>query len=238
MTKNYVFVSLVFILCFPFTESYAQPKIKLSFSTIENSVNAQVSSAVMTEAYKRIGVQIEIIPLPAKRTLIESNKGRFDGELFRLDGINIKWPNLIRVNVPINYMEGVVITTGLTFEVDGWKSLQLYEIGIRRGIRFSDDGTIGMKRQIVNSNKILFSMLKYDRLDLIVVTRSNGLKEMKILNDPNFKMLEPTIETYPLFHYLHTKNKAMVPKIEAVLLRMQNEGALEKIRHQVLNEFM
>jgi len=229
---------LVFLLFLPLNASYAQTETKLVFSTIENSINAEVSSIVMAEAYKRIRIEIEIIPLPAKRTLIESNSGRFDGELFRLKGINKKWPNLIPVTIPINYMEGVVITKGVSFEVDGWKSLQAYDIGIRRGIRFSDDGTFGMKRQIVNSNKILFNMLEHGRLDIIVVTRSNGLKEMKLSSYSNFKMLEPAIEVYPLFHYLHAKNKELIPKIEAALLSMQKDGFLTKIRNQVLNDLM
>jgi len=228
--------TLIVLLCLSLKVSYTQAQTKLVFSTIENSVNAKVSSIVMVQAYKRIGVEINIIPLPAKRSLIEANAGKFDGELFRLKGMNKNLPNLIPLSIPINYLEGVVITKNFNFEIDGWKSLRPFEIGIRRGIRFSENGTFGMNRQIVNSNKILFNMLEHGRLDVIVVTRSNGLNGMKALNYSHLNILEPSIEVYPLFHYLHVKNEAMIPKIESVLRRMQHEGLLQKIRRQVLEE--
>ena len=75
----------VIVFNLAFNTAYAQSKTKLVFSTIEGSVNAEVSSQVMIEAYKRIGVEIEILALPGKRTLIVSNSGELDGELFRLD---------------------------------------------------------------------------------------------------------------------------------------------------------
>ena len=228
----------VIVFSLAFNTSFAQAKTKLIFSTIEGSLNAEVSSQVMTEAYKRIGVEIEILPFPAKRTLIVSNSGELDGELFRLGGITKKWPNLISVPVPINYMEGVVITKGKTFKVEGWKSLQPYRIGIRRGIRFTDNGTKGMDRQIVDSNNNLFRILEHDRVELIVVTRSNGLQVMKSPDFSSFKILEPAVEVYPLFHYLHIKNKELIPKVEAVLKSMQQEGRLNIIRNKVLSDFM
>jgi len=228
----------VILFSLAFNTSYAQTKTMLVFSTIEGSVNAEVSSRVMIEAYKRIGVEIEILPLPAKRTLFVSNSGELDGELFRLEGVNKKWPNLIPVPIPINFMEGVVITKGPTFKVDDWESLRPYKIGIRRGIRFTDDGTLDMSRLFADSNDQLFKMLKHDRVDLIVVTRSNGLQALKFLDFPDFKILEPPVEIYPLFHYLHIKHKEMIPKVEVVLQGMQQEGLFLKIRNQVLDDVM
>ena len=219
-----------------FCISYAQAKNKLVFSTIEGSVNAEVSSLIMVEAYKRIGFEIEIMPLPGKRTLAISNSGQVDGELFRLEGINKKWSNLIPVSVPINFMEGVVITKGKSFNVEGWESLKPYRIGIRRGIRFTESGTKGMSREIADSNASLFKMLDYERVEAIVVTRSNGLKMMKAPDFSGFKMLEPSVEIYPLFHYLHVKHKEMIPRVQAVLQGMQKEGLFQKIRNQVLHD--
>ena len=228
----------VIVFSLAFNTSYAQTKTKLVFSTIEGSVNAEVSSQVMIEAYKRIGVEIEILAFPGKRTLLVSNSGELDGELFRLDGITKKWSNLIPVPIPINYMEGVVITKGKSFKVEGWESLRPYRIGIRRGIRFTDNGTKGMDRQIVDSNDNLFKLLKHDRVDIIVVTRSNGLQAMKSQEFPNFRILEPPVEVYPLFHYLHIKHKELIPKLEAVLQGMLQESLFQKFRKQVLSDLM
>jgi len=230
-------ITLLVILCGQvFCISYAQAKNKLIFSTIEGSVNAEVSTLIMIEVYKRIGFEIEIMPLPGKRALAISNSGKVDGELFRLEGINKKWSNLIPVSVPINFMEGVVITKGKSFNVEGWESLKPYRIGIRRGIRFTESGTKGMSREIADSNASLFKMLEYERVEAIVVTRSNGLKMMKAPDFSGFKMLEPSVEIYPLFHYLHVKHKRLIPRVQSVLQGMQKEGLFQKIRNQVLHD--
>jgi len=42
--------------------------------------------------------------------------------------------------------------------------------------------------------------------------------------------LEPPILQHGLYHYLHVKHEALVPKINGVLTKMQGSGRIKEIR--------
>lgn len=59
------------------------------------------------------------------------------------------------------------------------------------------------------------------------------LKEMKITD---VTVLNPPLAAFPVFHYLHKKHEALVPKLHAVLLQMQKDKTIESIRKSVMTE--
>lgn len=76
----------------------------LTFSAIKNSINTEISARVMTEAYSRIGIDIE--QCPGKRALMLAELGRVDGELFRTAGMGKEYPNLL--SLPQAIKEGLI----------------------------------------------------------------------------------------------------------------------------------
>ncbi|MGI2106536.1 substrate-binding periplasmic protein [Shewanella frigidimarina] len=231
-----VILIMVFLNLSP-TKLYAIELV--TFSAIENSVNTLICERVLKEAYRRINIDIVINQYPASRSLYLSEKGSTDGELFRIGGQNKKYPNLLQISVPINKLEAVAFTKNAQFTVNGWESLKPYKVGIQRGIRFAEKGTRSIKglyTHVVNSNEQLFSLLEKDRVDVIVIAYLNGLETMQKLKIPGIKLLKPAIETYPLYHYLHKKNEHLQPEITASLQSMKEEGLIQKIRDQVINE--
>ncbi|WP_339772520.1 hypothetical protein [uncultured Paraglaciecola sp.] len=83
----------------------ANSKEKLVFSTGSAAPIQKISAQVLREAYYNIGFHIRVEPLPIARSLILSNKGYFDGELSRVEGIDKEFRNLLRVPVAINFIE-------------------------------------------------------------------------------------------------------------------------------------
>ncbi|MDM8550323.1 transporter substrate-binding domain-containing protein [Desulfobacterales bacterium HSG2] len=224
------------ILCVILTAISLQAAEKLNFSSIEGSVNTLISEKVVTEAYRRIGIEVVVRQYPGLRSLKYSNEGETDGELFRIAGINNKFPNLLMVSVPVNRLEGMVFTKQTKFPVSGWDSLKPYKIGIQRGIKFSHKGTEGMNRSIRDSNEVLFRILNAGRIDIVVMARVNGLKMLRKLKIPGIRALDPPIESYPLYHYLHKKNRHLKPEITATLQEMEKEGLIQKTREQFIAE--
>ena len=53
--------------------------------------------AVAGEAFRRVGVKLRLVKLPAERGLINANAGTEDGDLTRIAGLEAHYPNLIRV---------------------------------------------------------------------------------------------------------------------------------------------
>ncbi|KLN58915.1 hypothetical protein WH96_20395 [Kiloniella spongiae] len=228
--------SLVAILFFlwPFSSSAQEP---LVFTGIEKSSYATISKRVMVEAYKRLDINVKFSDLPAARSLAVANSGRVDGELYRIKNIHLKYKNLIMLPVPIGIMEGVGITINPNISLQEWKSLVPYRVCIRNGVKFAESGTKGMKIDVSNTNEHLFYNLGLNRCDVIILAR---LTSIKLAQDFEKEMKMPVyyhvIQTYPLFHYLHKKNKHLVPKLVDVLEEMQVDGTIASIRESYIEE--
>ena len=209
---------------------------RLVFSGIKGAVNSDISMRVLKEAYAKLGIDIEMRELPGERALRTSNSGEVDGEVFRIANVQKKYKNLIPVPTSINILQGIVFVKDKKFKVDGWTSLKPYKIGTQIGIKFVERGTKGMRRTMVQTNEQLFKMLSANRIDIAVVAHTNGLKTLKKTGIKGVKALKPAVQTYPLYHYLHKKNAQLIPKLDLVLKKMQQQGRIDEIRELVINE--
>lgn len=207
----------------------------LTFSSIQGSLNSEISFAVLKEAYQQLGIQIQNKPLPGERALKSSNSGQSDGEMFRIQHIEKKYPQLIPVSVPINQLEGVAFAKRPLQLENGWQSLSQYNFGIRKGIKFCERNTVGMKKVVVNSNEQLIKLLHAGRIDIAVLAMSNGLKTIQALGFDGIIALKPNLETYPLYHYLHQKHRELIPALENALREMESNGRISEIRQGFLN---
>ncbi len=213
---------------------YAQ---ELEFSKPNDQI-AEISSKVLHDAYRLIGIQIRNRTLPAERALLTSNRGKVDGEVNRVKGIERSYSNLIRVPVEINMLEGVVFTKDISFSVEGWGSLKPYKIGIRIGTKFAERSTKGMNVDMVTQNVQLFRKLNRGRYDIIVTSRLDGLYLLKKLQLKGIHVLEPPLVTLKLYHYLHKKHTSIIPDITKVLQEMEASGRIQEIRKQEIKKLL
>jgi polar amino acid transport system substrate-binding protein len=192
-----------------------------------------VVERVLTEAYQRLGIELTVERLPAKRALRMAADGESDGELVRVAGLEFEHDGLILVPVQVGIVEGVVFTTADPFPVEGWRSLLPYRVGIQRGIRILEKGQYSMEVFLVSSTTQLFKLLVAGRLDAIVVLTLEGLT---VGGYPGVRQLDPPLFSHDLYHYLHWKNRDLVPAITEVLRCMRSEGRLQQIRMDLINE--
>lgn len=214
---------------------YAQQS--LVFTTINNTnIYRIISEEVLRLAYQELGININSLELPADQALRYANAGDADGELYRIAGLEQKYPNLVMVPVAINHLEGSVFTKKADFVVTGWESLRPYSIGIQKGIQFAEKGTEGMQRIIVSDPVQLFTMLQADELDIIVASHLNGLLLIKRLYGPEIRFLSPPVTTCSLYHYLHRKHEKLAKRLTSVLEGMARDGTIGKIRYRIVNQ--
>ena len=202
----------------------------LTLSALPDSPADDVSADILTEAYAHLGVRLHIVHAPAEPALVRASEGKNDGVVQRMDGIDQYYPNLIPVPVRINHEEAVVFTRGKVFPVDGWQSLRPWRLGIRRGIKFIEQGTERMNVHDATSNEQLFQMLVLDRVDAVVLPRSLGLAALQRLGIRDVRMLEPAVASVDLYHFLHERHRDRLPAITAVLRDMAQSGRLDQIR--------
>ncbi len=196
---------------------------------------SDLSSKVLETAYHKIGIKLKFEEYPAERALRMSNSGHIDGEVNRIKGIDKTYTNLILIPISVNSFEGMAFSHNVQFEVNGWESLRPYSIAIRIGIKFAEIGTEGMNVIKFPTNKKVFQMVAYGRVDICISSRLTGLYTIKKYGFKNIKILEPPLIKLNLYHYLHKKNKHLVPKITQSLKQMQDNGSILKIRRDFIN---
>ena len=228
--SKYINISFLIALVFlsTFKNVFSQQKIVLS--TVAEATDWHVGAAVLAEAYNRIGYEIELIHYEGTEALIASNSGIVDGELQRIDGISRTFPNLLQVQIPINYIQGYAFTKNLQFEIDGWFSLKPYKIGIVKGIIFAELGTQGMNVVKADNYNDLINLLLNDEIDLAVMPLINGKVLLKKMSVENIKPLPGVLETMFLYHYLHLKNEHIVKALEKELKSMLLDGTTRIIK--------
>jgi len=219
------------------TAYYLSPQDRLILSKPEVTQNTTLISGerILREAYSRLDIEVEFRIYPTERSLINAAAGITDGELQRISGLEKAYPDLIMVNRQIGYIEIMVFTAREGLKATGWKSLENYRIGHLIGIKVIESRTRGMDVIQVSSAEQLFRMLSLKRLDTVIHFR-DGIYTIRRLDLTGIRMLEPPLEQIPVYHYLHRRHSALVPRLEEVLREMEEDGTMKRIRSQVLEE--
>jgi len=226
--RNYHVIFMI-VACLLYNTGITADNKKMTFTTLDGANVQKISANVMRDAYRRLDISVEIKELPARRSIAMANTGAVDGELSRVSGLEKNFTSLIPVKVPVNFIEGMVLSKDKPIKVNGWDSIKGLKIAIRRGVVFSERGTKGMDVQVLNSWNSIISALQTGRADVVVVPRTIATQILKKYQSLNIITNEPPIISLPLFHYLHKKHSSMVPRLEKVLKKMQAEGAIMNI---------
>lgn len=230
-------IRLLFFLTLFFSyNNIVLSKQTINLGGINNSINHKIAAAILTEAYKNININVKFTLLPAKRSLVLVNKGLLDGETQRIKTINNKYQNLVIIPVPLFELVGAAFTKSTTISLKNKKLPTGHKIAIRRGVKYAEDLTRGLNPIITDSEKQLIKLLHSKRVDIII---SNPyiidfyLKKMKA---EKIQILKPILVNKSLYHFLHSSNHKLLPKITKSLKKMKRTGRLKKIYKQVLAE--
>jgi len=213
----------------------AQASEKFVFAAAANTVDTLTSEVIVREAYRRLGIEVQIRKYPGERALKLANSGKVDGDVQRIDGLSGKYQNLIQLRPAINYIEAAAFSRDTTIGINGWDSLRPFNIGIIRGIKFAENNTKGMRTYAAKNYAGLSRMLEGKRVELAISPSLNGRYQMTILGIKGIMELKPSISRFDLFHYIHKKHADLKPKLEAIFRKMKASGALLKIRRHVIS---
>ncbi len=200
----------------------------------EGAPDQAVSEKILNVVYSRLDIPITMVYMPSKRALLESRSGRVDGTTHRILAIGSEYPELIRVPTPINYIEPTVFSKKKDFTGTGVDSIKNYRIGIMRGARHAELFTKDMQDVIQVKTPIhLMELLSADRIDIVILSKLNGLWALKELNIESIYPSNPPLSRLYLYHYLHKKNHTLVAQIDKILQEMEKSGELERLRDEL-----
>lgn len=231
-----ILAAMVLVALIVLPSAYARDK--LVFSTFENAGITLVQEPVMREAYRRLGYEIEVRQFPGERALIQADRGIVDGELARLETVREMYGNLVMVPESIHELRNVVLAKNADFTPAGWESLKPYMALSLRGYKYNEEKfrELGIKYHLVNRFEDMVKILRSGRYDIGLITMLDGLKMMKDMGIRDLRVLEPPVETFPAYHFLHKKHTNLVPLVSEKLKELKKEGYIKKIEDQVVLE--
>lgn len=185
-------------------------------------------------AFKRIGIRLETVKLPAERGLKNVNAGREDGEMSRIAGLEKKYPNMIRVPETIMDWEFHAFSNR-EIKLADWTSLKPYEVAFINGWKILE-ANIPEETHItkVKNSEQLFNLLMNKRTDLIIYERWGGLLIIKDRKLSDTKIVQPPLAVRKMYIYLHKKHKELVPKLAQALKQLKTDGTYQKIYNETL----
>ena len=197
---------------------------------VQDSVDQLAARAVLAEAYRRLGMKVEFRAMPAATALEASNGGKVAAELQRIDGIQRRFPNLVQVPIPVNYIQGLAFSRDYNFPIRGWHSLRPHRVGIVKGILFAERGTEGMQVSVAKDHAELVEWIRTEKVDVGVMPRISGLLAIQESGATKIKELEGVLETLLLYHYLHKSNADIAKQLGPILKAMLLDGTTRRLR--------
>ncbi len=190
---------------------------------------------VLKEAFSRLGMEIDIIQLPAERSLTNANKGITDGDFVRISGLENIYQDLVMVPEKITDFEFVAFSRRMNFRTTDWQFLRPYNVAIVRGWKILEENITGTQSLVRAQNQnILFTLLDRDRTDIVVYSRFEGYSLIKKLEIKGIKALEPPLAVREMFLYLNKKHEKLAPLVADTLREMKSDGTFETIRSRTL----
>lgn len=206
---------------------------------LSNSEGTGFYDLVLKEAFNRAGHEIEIIQLPAERSLTNANEGITDGDFVRISGLESIYPNLVQVPEKITDFEFVAFTKHIDIPIKGWESLQPYHVAIVRGWKILEKNIAPSPSLIrVKNQYLLFSLLANDRTDIVVYSRFEGYDLINQHKIQGITALEPPLAVREMYLYLNKKHSSLIPLIETNLKEMKRDGTFDKIRIKTLSPYL
>lgn len=222
----------------------AAPAIRLAYPGMASEHAFQFSDRLYAEAFGRLGRTVELVALPAKRGLIESNAGLLDGEAGRVEGFDTdhRYSRLVRVPESIGSLDIVVLANAPRLSVDGWDRVAEWSgpVVCQRG-----EGLIqSMLSARVPAHRIIYAENLFHARDLLTMGRAGFLivhshkicgTLAKQFADAGFHRIGSlgTVRVYP---FLHERHSGLVPELARVLREMKRDGAFRRIRDEVRRE--
>lgn len=226
------FMPIAFVLLI-FSAVTVAKENRLTLSMVAGNPDQKVAADILKVAYSRLGIKLNILPMPGQRALQESSRGSTDGEVLRIYHIGDKFPSLIRIPTPINYFETVLFTKNHSINFESMQDLKQYRFGILRGVKNSEQIVKDMpKVEMASSLEALMLMLDSERVDFVVCARGNGLILLDKMNNHSIKAVSPPIKKVLTYHYLHHKHKELVPEISEIIKGMQMSKELTLLQEK------
>ena len=231
---------LAALLC-PSTGMAAQPSVlvlnEANAPPYSNSERTGFFDVVAIEAFRRAGFELQIVTVPAGRSLLLSSSGVSDGELNRTSVVAKLYADLIPVPEKLGDMQFAAF--GKDGSIPGnFEAFRGRSVGLLRGWRFYEQALAGNKNVIAADDpEQLFRLLQLGRIEVALWERLMGRAYIRVHALSAVRDLDPVLFIHEEFIYLHKRHAGHVPAIAAALRAMKQDGAYQRAYREKLGPY-
>lgn len=229
MKPGIVILLLVWALALPAAASQsATYVIGMPCLTVSECRSPEVE-ALMREAYRRIGAQVEFKYLPQLRDIQETEDGLIDASLARTKSAIEKHSGLVVVNTPLAEEALVAFTVRKGIPSNSWEELQSLSVGVILGAvtATAQCSEHGIKPHFVKNMAQAFAMLSHARLDVVVANHKLGLFSANSLGIRVYH--SQPLHSEALYHVLNRKHADIAPLLSAAFEEMRDDGTTRRL---------
>jgi len=189
---------------------------------------------IATEAFRRAGLELRLVKLPAQRALLLANDGIEDGDLTRIAGLEAQFPNLIRVPEKLVDWDFAAFSKDASIPASV-EAIRGRSVGLIRGWKIYEQAMAGAEGVItVDDSEQLFRLLELDRIKVVLYVRAMGLVHIGKYGDKDVRVLEPSLYKREMYIYLHRRHAGHAPKIASALRAMKRDGTYQRAYNEKL----
>lgn len=210
--------SAFLLLCLLITSTLVAAK-PLVFNRPASSEKSQEIINLLTEAYRRMGVSIEVIDFQHGESLAAANKGILDGQLGRVGNLSARYPNLYPNTIPIAKLRLVLLTKhercAPTCDLASLKSITYsarYPFSSQYLEKVNYQGVAIDNAKL----KVQLSLLDQAKVEGVITLDYLYKEQQKSLTKLDFNI--QVLESQPIYHYLHKKHQHLLPLLDKQLI--------------------
>jgi polar amino acid transport system substrate-binding protein len=193
--------------------------------------------AIAGEAFRRVGVRLKLVKMPAERALINASSGAEDGDLSRIGGLEALYPNLVRVPEKLIDWNFSAFAGKHEFPAN-WDEIRRRPVAHIRGWKIYERELGGVQHVLTAEDPAqLFQLLLLDRVEGVLYERWMG---QNLINRQNWKglhALNPPLAQREMFIYLNKRHAALAPRLAQALRAIKAEGLYDRLyREKVLSQ--
>lgn len=200
---------------------------------------------VFQEAFRRLGIPVEIELMPAQRVSAMVDAGAVDGQTLRVFDYADKHPEQVRVEEPVSEVRFALWVNNPALTLARLQDLTAKDwIGIhRRGVelcqRALSSVTSPDRLSTVSTEQAGLRMLLKGRIDYYCemdVVIQNALHSPEFKASASVRPILAIGDRIMLYPYLYKTHAELAPRLAVVLNGMKTEGLLERFRQDALEK--
>ncbi len=230
-----------------------KPPLVMSIVQKESDYYGRLFSRIYTEAFRRIGHDVDIRYYPINRSLMMLERKQIDGELARTPTFHQRFPHLIIVSEPSLTMRFSAFSASPTLKVNGWSSI----INTRFRVDYIRGSTLVKQVLNLDSDPEFSGGDKRNRSENFSPVNNWGIGLRKLLagrsdffisfegavrfalDSPEFQgqriFNAGLIEEYDVHAFFQPGNEAIAEALAVALKEMKREGLIAQFEQQVFN---